>query len=206
MAWDKTWEDFYGGGGGNRYPEPAVIRFVFRYFSESTLSRDSIKILDLGAGAGAHLWFLAREGFSAYGIDGSVSAVNRARRFLRNENLNANISVGDFEALPFDSEYFHGVIDSASIQHNAPAEAKRILDEVYRVTKPGGFVFSMFLQSDRSLSAPGFVTTRLAESELRSLFKKFEVIDIDEHYYTENSKKKSITFSLVTAQKSNDEI
>jgi len=201
MSWDATWEDFYKAGGGNQYPEPAVVRFVFKYFSGSSSARRNTKILDLGSGRGSHLWFLAREGFDAHGIDASKSAVCAARNLLRSEHLTADILCGDFSELPFDSEYFDGIIDAASIQHNSIDAAKRILDEAYRVTKPGGFVFSMFLQSDRCLSASEFFTTRLEEENLRLLFEKFTIRDIDVHHYTENSQDSAITFSLVTAQK-----
>ena len=69
MTWDENWEKFYKNFSGNRYPEPILIRLIAKNFFRIK-TRKKIKILDLGCGEGANLWFLAREGFDAYGIDG----------------------------------------------------------------------------------------------------------------------------------------
>ncbi len=53
-----------------------LVRFVSR--CEPIEVRGLRKFLDLGCGAGANLWMLAREGFDAYGIDSSPTALNLA--------------------------------------------------------------------------------------------------------------------------------
>jgi cyclopropane fatty-acyl-phospholipid synthase-like methyltransferase len=48
--------------------------------------RKEIKILELGFGTGANLWFAAREGFSVFGVEGSKTAVSIAKNFSKLKN------------------------------------------------------------------------------------------------------------------------
>ena len=200
MAWDNTWEEFYANGGGNRYPEPAVIRFVMSRFPKSA-EKHKVNILDLGVGTGGNLWFLAREGFCAYGIDGSAAAVQEARQMLDTERLTALVSEGEFNKLPYDDDMFDAVIDCASIQHNSPPEVDKILEEIWRVLRPGGHLFSMILEEDNDLSAKEFVTSRFNKEKITRLFSRFNNLEIDHYYYTEGSATRSIRFLLVCADK-----
>ncbi len=61
------------------------ISYVFAQNFYNASDRKAIKILEVGCGPGANLWFMAREGFSVYGIDGSEHAIELARRRLDSE-------------------------------------------------------------------------------------------------------------------------
>ena len=67
------------------------------------------------------MWYLSREGFSAFGIDGSKTAIERTGEKLDRESLKANLLLGDFQNLPYDSDFFDAVLDITSIQHNDDA-------------------------------------------------------------------------------------
>jgi ubiquinone/menaquinone biosynthesis C-methylase UbiE len=200
VVWDNTWEQFYANGGGNRYPEPAVIRFVMGRFSRSVNKRE-VSILDLGMGTGGNLFFLAREGFSAYGIDGSAAAIQEVKKMLSRERLTAEVSEGDFNKLPYNDDMFDAVIDCASIQHNSQSEFRTILDEIQRVLRPGGHLFSMILEEDNDLSAREFFTTRVNREKIARSFSGFNKVSVDHYYYTENDDTRSIKFFLVEADK-----
>ena len=77
---DKRWEEnIYGQGQQlNLYPFPVFIGHFLRNFGSSP-DRKSIQVGEVGCGAGNNIWFFAREGFSANGIDGSSSAIDFAR-------------------------------------------------------------------------------------------------------------------------------
>jgi ubiquinone/menaquinone biosynthesis C-methylase UbiE len=201
MGWDETWEHFYLGNRGNQYPEPVIIRFIARRFFGPE-PRSSVNILDLGCGRGAHLWFLAREGFNAYGIDGSSSAVERARKALGRENLSANLEVGDFRSLPYPTAFFDAVIDAAAIQHNDPDSIPGILDEIHRVLKDGGRYFGMLIESDVELSDKRFLTHYFTRDSLKSLFSCFQRLTVDHLEYSEENEAKRIRFLVVEAMKS----
>jgi 2-polyprenyl-3-methyl-5-hydroxy-6-metoxy-1,4-benzoquinol methylase len=47
---------------------------VLRYYLKEK-SKNDVKILEVGGGAGNNLWALELDGFSVYGIDGSSTAL-----------------------------------------------------------------------------------------------------------------------------------
>ena len=200
MTWDQHWEAFYEKGGGNQYPDPAIIRFVARNYYK-VIPRCTVKILDLGCGVGAHLWFLAREGFNAFGIDGSKSSIIRASEKLNGENVKANIQVGDFLDLPYDNGFFDAVIDAASIQHNDGESIVKIIGEIHRVLKKGGKYFGMLIESEEKLSNMRFLTNYFNKQTVKVSFSQFESIDVDCMQYTENNENNYIRFLLVEASK-----
>jgi len=203
MIWDDKWEDFYANGSGNRYPDPAVVRFVLGNFG-NVADRSQIRILDLGSGRGGNLWLLAREGFSVYGIDGSPASIELAQSLLQKDNLNADISLGDFSALKFADGFFNAVIDGASIQHNDRPSIHQILNEVHRVLKVGGCFFSMLLSQDQNLSACEFFTESFKESDIELIYDQFDNLEINHLHYTEDHGRRFIRFYLINAKKNRD--
>ena len=81
----------------------------------------------MAADFGASTWFLAREGFSVDGIDGSAVIINRLLERLRDENLDASVISGDISDLPYPVQYFDCVIDIACLMCNDPDSTRRIL-------------------------------------------------------------------------------
>ena len=132
MSWDPTWEQIYHRHL-KRYPAEEVIGFVLRNFGGAPARRD-LKILDLGCGQGVHLWFLAREGFDAYGIDGSASGVESARALLAREGLRADVVTGDLMDLErhYGGTRFDAVIDMGSIQPNPLGRGKPASSSIRR--------------------------------------------------------------------------
>jgi ubiquinone/menaquinone biosynthesis C-methylase UbiE len=152
MSFDTRWEDIFTKQKWGKYPCEEVIRFIARNFFKEP-KREKIKILDLGCGGGATSWFLAREGFDCYGIDGSSSAIKQCKELLKQDNLNAKFQVGDFQKLDFSNDYFDAVCDLNSIQHNDISSIKKIYSEINRVLKPGGPFFSMCLNNSTTTKA-----------------------------------------------------
>src|SRR5690349_11778017 len=100
QSWDPIWETVFKSQEWGKYPPEQVIRFVARNFYAAR-DRKSVRILDLGCGTGACAWYMAREGFSVSGIDGSETAVRTAMLRLSEENLSADLRVGDYLHLPW---------------------------------------------------------------------------------------------------------
>jgi len=144
-TFDPTWEAIHEQQSWGAYPSEEVIRFVARNYYSTT--RSAVRFLDLGCGAGAVTWYLAREGFETHGVDGSFSAIERAATRLRAEGVTATLHVADLAKLPYPNDHFDAVIDSAAIYANPTAAIRSILEECQRVTKPGGRFFSTGLFS-----------------------------------------------------------
>ena len=203
MVFDAEWEHFYSTNNGNLYPDPAVVRFIARnYYSVS--KRKNIRILDIGCGGGGSLWYLAREGFSVYGIDGSELAINKSESILQKESLVAKLSIGDFSNLPYEDNYFDAVLDVASVQHNDDDAIKQIVSEVFRVLSPGGKYFSMTIKDDCELSSKDFYTNYLSEESIKSIFNCFNNIEINNTKYTEDNRSKYIQFNIITCDKGSE--
>lgn len=147
-GFQNFWEDdIYGKGRHlNLYPYDSVVSYIFRFASRFG-SRKDVSILEIGFGAGNNIWFMAREGFTAAGIEGSASGVGFARRRLAAEGLSADLKVGDFTQLPWADGSFDLVIDRGAITHNPRTAISRSLAEVNRVLKPGGRLYSTHLFS-----------------------------------------------------------
>ena len=146
MAWDQIWEKIFSENEWGRYPAESLIRFIARNFY--TADRKKVHVLEVGCGVGANLWYLAREGFNAYGIDGSSSAIKKAGAFLSAEQTPADLKVGDILSLPYPSETFDAVIDVECLYANSRGDTEKMLAEIKRVLKPGGLFFSRTIADD----------------------------------------------------------
>jgi SAM-dependent methyltransferase len=143
-SWDPVWETIFQTGDWGRYPPEELIRFVARHYY-GVAQRSAVRILELGCGTGANIWYLAREGFQAHGIDGAATAVAKARRRLAEDGLVAELRVGDALALAeyYPEASFDAVIDVGCLVCNRLPAVQAILEQSRRVLRPGGRMFSM---------------------------------------------------------------
>mgnify|MGYP001181286392 CR=1 FL=1 len=143
MVWDPIWEKLFSSRDWGKYPSEELIRFMAQNYYQITY-RNQIKILELGCGPGANLWYLAREGFMVYGMDGSSTAIEKCRKRLDSEvpGWIGDLYVGDIISLPYDNNFFDAVIDLEAITHNSFEDSKRIYSEAARVLKSKGKIFS----------------------------------------------------------------
>jgi len=159
-SWDPVWESIFRNKEWGKYPPEHVVRFVARTFADAA-DRGKVRLLEIGCGPGANVWFIAREGFSVCGIDGSPTAVDRAKKRLASEGLTADLRVGDFGQLPWPDSAFDGVIENVSLYCNPQAAIERALSEVHRVLRPGAPFLSSFF-SDRTW---GYGTGNMVEPD-----------------------------------------
>jgi SAM-dependent methyltransferase len=93
-------------------------------------------VLDVGCGTGVDLVRFARAGAVATGVDIAPAAIDLARRNFEIQGLNAELIVGDGEALPFPDDRFDLVFAHGVVQYTTNAQA--LVNECRRVLKPGG--------------------------------------------------------------------
>ena len=146
-SWDPSWEKVFRSRDWGKYPPEELVRFVARTYY-SVPDRKSIRLLEIGCGTGANVWFMAREGFTVSGIDGSVTAIEKARQRITAERLQAHFEVGDVAALQktfSEMPPYDGVIDVCCLQHNSIENAERIIGQMWALLKTGGKIFSMLV-------------------------------------------------------------
>ena len=107
------------------------------------------RVLDVAGGAGAHASHLVRAAsVTVVGVD---IAEGMVRQRLDDELLPWNV-VGDMEALPFADGAFDAAIVIACL-HHIP-DPRPALEELVRVLRPGGRVFSQDPNSLRARQGP----------------------------------------------------
>ena len=99
------------------------------------------KILEIGCGAGTDLLQFALAGANAIGMDLSPHSAHLTGSRLHAYNCQGNALVADAENLPFKGDEFE-LTYSWGVLHHTP-NPKRAIEEIYRVTKPGGGICIM---------------------------------------------------------------
>jgi ubiquinone/menaquinone biosynthesis C-methylase UbiE len=219
MGFDKNWETIFSNQSWGKYPSEEIIRFIARaYFSIS--NRKEVSILDLGCGGGANTWFLAREGFDTFGIDGSLSAIKQASYLLKKDNLQAELIVGDFTKLDYDDLLFDTVLDSSAVQHNTWKNILAIHSEIHRVLKPNGFFWGRMINIETSAMETGkevekntfsniedglassiALTHRFSLEEVNILMKKYVNVKVDRMFHTADNGQHSMGHYIALGQK-----
>lgn len=225
MAWDTVWERIFSSQSWGKYPGEDLIRFIARNFYQ-VQERKQIKILEVGCGPGANLWFMAREGFSIVGIDGSQTAIAQAQTRLDLEcaGWNGELHCGDIRHLPFQDEVFDAVVDNEAVYCNDYETSKAIYAEMARVTKDGGKLFSRTFASGSWGDQTGELVghnawvvavgpmsnkgvSRFTEyEEIGDLVQGFKVTEIELLMRTYNNNKDQVREWLITGEKQGVEI
>lgn len=139
MSLAVAWDAEHSRREWGRWPDEHLVRFVARAFPQGIGTA-----LDLGCGGGAQTFFLATEAGHVEGIDASQAAIRRCgqQQRFRPENESVRLRVGPVTNLPWTAPTFDLVVDVCCLQHLNDTEIAVALDEVYRVLKPGGRIFS----------------------------------------------------------------
>ncbi len=143
-AWYEASYAHEGFRAQRLYPNEELLRFLGReFFSRPEAApRHTVRVLELGCGAGSNLWMIAREGFAAHGVDISTHALALGHRMLAHWGVAAALTAGSITHLPYPAAYFDVVVDVFSAYCLPEREFALCLDEVQRVLKPGGKFFS----------------------------------------------------------------
>ena len=110
-------------------------------------------MLDLCCGSGQATNFLVQHSQNVTGLDASPLSINRAKK-----NVPSAQYVEAFaEDMPFSNNQFDLVHTSAALHEMNSEQLRQIIQEVYRILKPGGiFTFVDFHRPANILFWPGF--------------------------------------------------
>ncbi|MEL4896600.1 class I SAM-dependent methyltransferase [Crocosphaera sp. Alani8] len=92
------------------------------------------KILDLCCGSGQTTQFLVQKSSQVTGLDASPKAIERAKKGVPEATYVNALA----EKIPFAPEEFDLVHSSVALHEMETRQLKSIMEEVYRVLKPGG--------------------------------------------------------------------
>jgi SAM-dependent methyltransferase len=100
--------------------------------------------LDLGCGAGRHLFYLAKQGFKTFGLDASENGLEHARRWLEQGGLEAGLVKADMVRVPYRDGFFDALISIHVIQHQSLDGIRKTAGEIRRVLRSGGLAYLTF--------------------------------------------------------------
>ena len=130
---------FYYGIGGTPHRTKRLNR-EYKIVNEfvGDLSDKNILALDIGCSGGRYVEALTRNGIRTYGIDTSFVAL----KFAKTKINEAFFIQANAIHLPFKNECFDLVLCIELLHHFDDSFLEIILDEISRVTKPGGILIS----------------------------------------------------------------
>ena len=189
-----------------------------------------MRLLEVGFGTGANLWYFAREGFSVHGLEGSEAGTAQARQRLDLEVpgwRDAPAAPGGdrlvardmCEPLPWGDAQFDAVVDCDAVTCVDHASACRVYAEMHRVTRPGGWLYvrtpAAGTWGDGSGPACGHNAWRCeegpfagtgcvrfaTEADLAELFAPWEVTHLEQVTRTLENRSRTHTEWVVIARK-----
>jgi ubiquinone/menaquinone biosynthesis C-methylase UbiE len=163
------------------------------------------KVLDLGCGVGLHTIDLAKHGFHVWGLDVSKEAIRLAFENAKKAKVHINFTVGSMkQKLPYKNSFFDGIICFRVLNHGIKTEIRAIVNEIYRVLKPEGYIVisvqklfgrKMIIGATNYNTLPveiiapytympkagkekGIVHYSFTKESLRKIFNKFQIVQL----------------------------
>ena len=136
----SVWDEAFANRPWGRWPSEPVVRAVSRIAPDPS---EALKVLEIGCGPGAQLFFLEHEGHWAVGLDRSRVGLQRAQRRMAALGRKQSLVEADIAALPFRGSAFDVVIDVEALAHNHEQLVPAMWGGVARVLAPGGWFVSV---------------------------------------------------------------
>lgn len=116
-----------------------------------------LHVLDAGCGAGGYIEFLCSPGVKTEGVEYEADKI---ASWLNAHPDDTRVKQGSVEHLQHDDEVFDAVLLNEVLEH-LPDEG-RALQEIYRVMKPGGFLFLFSPNRLHPFETHGFISNKTA--------------------------------------------
>lgn len=128
---------------GARFWETPIPTEELVDFVKKTKFPEGTKMIEFGCGEGRDSIFLAKSGFEVTGVDIAPSAIERAKEWAEQENVEVDFQVNDVTALiEIPDEYFDLGVNIGCLQMFPTQEDRRNhYSEAYRVLKPRALFF-----------------------------------------------------------------
>lgn len=139
-----AWEAIHLKGWG-RWPNTRFVEWAMSRYSRVP-DRKAVSFLELGSGGGAQLAFLAVEGFSFTGVDGSQAAIQATIEWIREINaghVNGLLAPADIRTWKPSTQPYDCIFDICTLQHLSFNDAVALVQRARKWLKPGGRFFCM---------------------------------------------------------------
>jgi len=151
-------------------PQPEVVALIERQLIKG-------RLLDSGCGTGEHSLLAAQHGAKVTGVDISPRAVEAAQRTALARAVDAEFAVVNMlETVPWDDGAFDTVLDSGVFHSFAGAEQRAYVDNLTKVTKPGGRLH-LICFSEHQPGEGEWGPRRITQAEIREAFGESWSVD-----------------------------
>src|SRR3989338_5000301 len=175
----KFWQSNFGQEytERNNYGPKQLDDFYRRTYglSRSQMNNDFLvklqvgNILEVGCNAGNQLRLMQKHGFdNLHGLELQSYAVRRAKELTQD----INIIQGSAFDLPFKDNYFDLVFTSGVLIHINPKDLKKVMAEIYRVSKKYIWGFEYFSEKHQAINYRGNVDY-LWKGDFAKMYLKF---------------------------------
>jgi SAM-dependent methyltransferase len=133
-------------------------------------------VLDIGCGTGETALACAARGLAVRGIDGSPTAVERAREKAKARGIDVRFDVGDALSLGGLGETFRTVLDCGLFHVFDDADRVRYASSLFEAIRPRGSAFVLaFSDAEPNWGGP----RRVRAEEFEAAFgERFEVVEV----------------------------
>jgi SAM-dependent methyltransferase len=147
---------------GRRYRRPPLLMTWLAHLPPNAT------LLDLGCGVGQDARYLQGRGYRVVGLDRTPVFLS----FARQRSTTLPLIRADLRGLPFRAGCVDGVWAAASLIHLPKAQARTVLGELIRLTRPGGILGATLTHGVKSRVVtgswiPGRYFARWRKDELR---------------------------------------
>jgi ubiquinone/menaquinone biosynthesis C-methylase UbiE len=162
-------------------PNPQIKRLV-PFLKERKVN----KILDVGCGAGRHMIYLGKKGFTMVGLNISTKALSITQKLLEKAKIKNYVLIENkMENLPFPDEHFDAVVSINVIHHDKLKDIKKTVSEIKRVLKKRGIIILNLVSIDNSKFGIG---TEIEKNTFISPSKRDK--GVIHHFFTEEDARK----------------
>ncbi len=116
---------------------PAALRAPYLHYAETILAQAHVRarVLEIGAGTGAHTGYLLERGAWVTATDISAESLRVLRQRHESPEATLDVCTADMEAIPFSTASFDMVTAAGCLSYG---DTLRVLSEIERVLRPGG--------------------------------------------------------------------
>ncbi len=112
------------------------------------IGKPPARVFDLGCGVGRHTVYFASLGYEVDASDLSSDAVKSTQEWLKKNELKANVYQGKMTDLTQPDNHYDLVLAFNVIYHAYKDDMIHVINEIYRIIKPGGFFFGTILTKE----------------------------------------------------------